>query len=124
MTLFNYLRINALTVHFGNREPCVFMPGINEIDDEVTKLLLNHPMVKALIRDGKLVQMTESKAPNGQRTEADMLAYIPKIFDTKLLKKIIKDDGRNTVVDAAKKQLETIVNPKGSDQKEENEHFN
>lgn len=124
MALLNYSRVNVLTIHFAGCEPCILMPGINEVSAEILKLLLVHPSVNALIREGKLVVIEDQKTSDGKRSVNDMLAYIPKIFDTKLLKKIIKDDGRDQVVQAAKDQLDTIVNPKKPEQgKEENEHF-
>jgi hypothetical protein len=117
------MKVNMLTVHFGDCEPCQFLPGINQVTDTQLKNLLQHPLVKNLIKDGKLVVLNESKNKEGRQDLNEMLSYIPKIFDKKLLKKIIKEEDRVPVLEAAKNQLETISVPKAKEAEPENEHF-
>jgi hypothetical protein len=65
--------------------------------------------------------MMDAQGKDGKRSVEDMLTYIPKIMDVKLLKKIIDTDGRDKVIFAARDQLEAIKNP--SKKADESEHF-
>jgi hypothetical protein len=124
MALLNNLCQQIITVGLRGRDSLTLMPGINEVPDDAVESLKGHPSVASRIRDGKIV-MIESvrQTADGKKTVEDMLAYIPKIYDTKLLKRIIKEDGRQPVVDAAKAQLDMIVSPKKNEGTEQNEHF-
>ena len=52
------------------------------------------------------------------------MVYIPKIFDVKLLKKIIESEDRDIVIKAAKQQLDDIKTPtKVKAEKENADHF-
>ncbi len=125
MNLINYIGLKLITIHLGGHTPVMLLPGINSVDDEELKLISAHPSFKALIKTGKLVVMANSKKlPDGKRTVEDMLEYIPKIFDVKLLKKIIAEDGRINVIEAAKTKLESIVGTKKPAMESEVVHFN
>ena len=123
MPLINYTKVNALTVHFGDCEPCCFLPGINQVSDAHFERLMVHPSFKNLVDQGKAIILRESKHKQRKQEVNERISYIPKIFDTKLLRKIIKEDGRQAVIDAAKEQLESIVLTKSKDENVENDHF-
>ena len=123
MPLLNYLKVNMLTVHFGDCEPCSILPGINQVSDIHFERLQKHPSFNNLIKEGKIVLLKETKVKDGKQEVNEMLSYIPKIYDTKLLRKIIKEDGRELVVSAAKDQLDSIITVKSKDEEQGNEHF-
>ena len=60
---------------------------------------------------------------DGKQQIDEMLKNIPNIFDVKLLKKIIKEDGRDKVIKAAQEQYDLIKNPSKNKEVKENEHF-
>jgi hypothetical protein len=123
MGLVQYSGLNVITIGIANRDSVVLMPGVNEIEDTNLVLLKNHPLFNQRVKDGKITLLTDvKKDESGKNDQHDMLKYIPKIFDTKLLRKIIKEDGRSQVIEAARQQLDSIVSPKKED-KESNEHF-
>lgn len=122
MALMTYTGLNVVTVNLSGNDSVKILPGVNEIEDDLIENFKKHPSVAQRLKDGKFIILSEGKADRKKSVE-DMLAYIPKIYDTRLLKKIIKEDGREDVVGAAKKQLDTIVVSKKEEVKEENEHF-
>jgi hypothetical protein len=67
--------------------------------------------------------LQDNVGKDGKRSIDEMLEYIPKIIDTKLLKKIIQSDGREKVIVAAKSQLDNIKNPPKAKEQAEIEHF-
>lgn len=102
----------------------VLIPGINQIDDEIIRKIKEHPHVKQRVKDDQLQFLSPTKLDKkNNESKEDMLNYIPKIFDTKLLKKLIKEDPREIVVAAAKDQLDKILNPATEDNKGSDEHF-
>jgi hypothetical protein len=123
MALLNFVSKKILTVGLTGTDSVVFMPGINEVDEAKLDVMKKHPGFNQLVKDGKMVILEAQKLEkDGKRTVDDMLEYIPKIFDTKLLKKIIKEDGRNPVTTAAKTQLDSILTP-SKEEKKTDEHF-
>lgn len=98
------------------------MPGINEIEEEILKVIKNYPLFQSRVNKGLVQIMHENIGKDGKRTLEEMLSYIPKIFDTKLLKKIIETDGRDKVTKAASDQLDKIKNPARRDENQD-EHF-
>ena len=122
MALLNYYGKNILGVFRGEGEVIRLFPSINEIDDDVLNYLKNRKDFKALIDSGKIQIMFQKSASDGKTPITEMLANINNIYDTKLLKKIIENDGRDTVLKAAQKQLDIIKTP-GKAKVEENEHF-
>lgn len=123
MALLQYHGMNVLSVGLKEGGVVQLLPGVNEVDDEKFEVIKGHPHFAARMRDGKITVLSvPSKEGDGKQSVEEMLGYIPKIFDTKLLKKLIKSDGRKPVVDAAQKQLDLIAAPKKPQEKED-EHF-
>lgn len=123
MAIINYKGINLITIGFKQGPNAIIMPGINEMSNDVYDKFKQHPSVKARIADGTIQIIDEQKAVS-ERTEAEMVEHMSRIFDTKLLRKLIKEDKRDAVVSAAKAQLETIIGDlKKPEKKDEDEHF-
>lgn len=118
MPLLNYSGKNLFTVYCVGCEPVLFAPGINEVTDHVLECLHKHPGFRGRIEDQSIVIMGEQRGPDGKKTVQDMLKSIPLILREKLLKKIIDEDGREIVIEAAKKQLESIRSSKTENQVE------
>jgi hypothetical protein len=99
------------------------MPGINEIPEGELKTLLLHPLFKWRVEEGIIVVIPESpdKEPDGKKNVKEMQRLIPQIFDHDYLQKIIENDGRERVIEAAKKQLHKISHQ--AEEEEKNEHF-
>ncbi len=123
MALVNYKGINVVTVGLKDGHSVQLMPGINEIENAIYPLFKDHPSVKARIKRNE-IQVIDASKVTGQKTIEEMIEHMPRIFDTKLLRRIIKEDGRPEVAQAAKNQLEAILGgAKKDDKKEDNEHF-
>lgn len=124
MALLNYKGLNIFTVGLVGCENAVLMPGINEIEDNVMVKLKQHPNFNARVKNG-LIQLIEDVKVDkeGKKSEGDLLAMIPRIFDGKLLRKIIKEDGRASVMEAAKNQLDIILGKKEEPKEQSGEHF-
>ncbi len=123
MAIINYKGINLITVGFKIGPNAIVMPGINEMPNDVFEKFKEHPSVQARIASGDIQIIDEQKAV-AERTESEMVEHMSRIFDVKLLRKLIKDDKRSSVVDAAKVQLESIMgDAKKTEKKEEDEHF-
>lgn len=122
MVLVNYTGKNIFTINAKGIEPVRLLPGINEIADSLMPAIKAHPFFASFVKSGNLIMITESKKDaDGKKSIVDMLSYIPNIVDSKYLKKIIDEDGRDQVVRAAQDQLDIV---KGKKSKvEENEHF-
>lgn len=122
MVLVNYTGKNIFTFNAKGTEPIRLLPGINEIADKSWSCIQAHPFYNDFVAKGGLIVLNEPpKDKDGRRSVADLLAYIPNIMDSKLLKKLIEEDGRELVAIAARDQMDII---KGKKQKvEENEHF-
>lgn len=123
MALLNYNGKNTLGVFLAAGDLVRLLPGINEIEDAKLQLMKCHPIFKSIISSGKVQIMHETLGKDGKRPVDDMIRDMPKIVDTKLLKKIVETDGRDKVVQAAREQLEKIKNPSKAKADEENEHF-
>ncbi len=103
------------------------MPGINEVDANDLETIMKLPSVKAREEKG-LIKVIDDGKSAGKKSVEETVAMIPKIFDKKLLNKIIKTDGRPAVIEAAKNQLSLIEvkaddKAKGQDD-EQPMHFN
>lgn len=123
MAIINYKGINLITVGFKIGPNAIVMPGINDMPNDVFEKFKEHPSVKARIASGDIQIIDEQKAVS-EKTEAEMIEHMSRIFDTKLLRKLIKEDKRPAVVDAAKVQLDSIVgDAKKTEKKDEDEHF-
>lgn len=139
MPLINYTEVNLFTINASEPRPKLangkedpdaicktfsvrFLPGVNEVTEEEFSVISKHPVFDSLLDSGKLVVLDEPKGKDGLRTVKEMLNIISKMYDVKLLKKIISTDGRAEVIDAARAQLEYISVPKG-ETKDTNEHF-
>lgn len=123
MALLHYHGLNVLTIGLPTGGSVQLLPGVNEVEDEKFAQVKLHPHFKARVKDKKISVMLENKEEEGKQTVDQMLGYIPNIYDVKLLKKIIKTDGRDKVVEAAEKQLNAISMPKKPREQNENEHF-
>ena len=123
MALVHNKSHQIITVGISDRDTVRLMTGINEVEDFELIELKKHPIFMARVEADKIEIIGDVKiGSDGKKSVESMLKYIPKIFDTKLLRKIIKEDGRDLVVNCAKDQLDTIVNPNPVDQAK-NEHF-
>ncbi len=123
MAIINYKGINLITVGFKQGPNAIIIPGINEMPNDVYDKFKQHPSVKARVLSGQIQIIDEQKAVS-ERSESEMVEHMSRIFDTKLLRKLIKEDKRDVVVSAAKAQLDTIVGDlKKPEKKEEDEHF-
>ncbi len=124
MALVNYNGKNVLGVCKPVSGDIVrLLPGINEVDNEDLKIMKAHPLFQSRMKAGMVQIMAEPADKDGKRTVDEMLTNIPKIFDLKLLKKIVETDGRDKVVQAAREQMEKIKNPSKAKADEEDEHF-
>ena len=123
MAIINYKGINLITVGFKIGPNAIVMPGINEMPNDVYEKFKQHPSVQARIASGQIQVIDEQKAVS-ERTESEMVEHMSRIFDTKLLRKLIKEDKRDAVVNAAKAQLDSIIgDAKKAEKKDEDEHF-
>lgn len=125
MALINYLGTNIITVALEKLNKVTLMPGINEVDNAEFEKMVQNPSFNERIKNGKIIVLDDGKS-QVNRTAADMINLIPKIYDVKLLQKIIKTDGRDDVVKAAKQQMD-LLKVKPDDKKVEKfdvEHFN
>jgi hypothetical protein len=125
MALVNYLGTNIITVALEKLNKVTLMPGINEVDNAEFEKMVQNPSFNERIKNGKIIVLDDGKS-QVNRTAADMINLIPKIYDVKLLQKIIKTDGRDDVVKAAKQQMD-LLKVKPDDKKVEKsdvEHFN
>jgi hypothetical protein len=121
MALVNYKGKNIFTINAKGIEPVRLLPGINEIPDKYMPAIKAHPFYNSFVKDGMFEILSETKDNDGKRSVEDMLKFIPNMVDSRLLKKIISEDGRDVVTRAAQDQLDLI---KGTKKKvEENEHF-
>ena len=125
MALINYLGTNIVTVALDKLAKVTIMPGINEIENSEYEQMIKNPSFKERISNGKIIVLDDGKT-QVNRSIADMLNLIPKIYDVKLLQKIIKTDGRDEVIKSAKQQMD-LLKVKPDDKKVEKsdvEHFN
>jgi hypothetical protein len=121
MVLVTYHGKNLLTVHITSHNSVTFVPGINELTDQQLEDVKKHPLMQTRLESGKIVVMPEGKlGTDGKRSVKDMLAYIPQIFDSKLIRKIIDTDGREQVVRAAQDRLDVL---KGKKEDVSDQHF-
>ena len=118
MALVKYNGKNVYYCNFTSR----LMPGINEIPEGELKALLLHPLFQHRVEEGIIVIIPESpdKEADGKKSVKEMMKLIPQIYDHAYLSRIIDEDGREKVIDAAKKQLHKISHQA---EEEENEHF-
>lgn len=123
MALINYTGKNIFGVFLPSGEPVKLLPGINEVEDEKLQAMKKYPLFQSRVEQGLIIIMMENLAKDGKRTIEEMLSHIPKIFDIKLLKKLIESDGRDKVVHAAREQLDKIKNPAKAKAQEQDEHF-
>jgi hypothetical protein len=119
MTLVKYNALNIFTCN-GIR----LLPGVNEVNEEVLKSLLVHPLFKWRV-DQDIIHIFEvPKEVDGKMSLKDLLKHIPSIFDKELLSEIVKNDGRAPAVKAAKEQIAKISAEKKGDEATNVEHFN
>jgi hypothetical protein len=123
MTLLNYNGKNVLGICMAGGDIVRLLPGINEVSEIDFKSMKSMPLFQSRLRDNLIQVLDEGKEKDGKRTIEEMLSYIPKIFDTKLLKKILETDGRDKVIKAANMQLENIKNPSKAKEEASDEHF-
>lgn len=119
MALVKYNGKNVYYCNFTTR----LMPGINEVSEGELKALLLHPIFQWRVEEGIVVIIPESteKEADGKKSIKEMLKFMPQIYDRDYLNRIIESDGRDKVLEAAKKQLNKI-SPQ-PEKEEENEHF-
>lgn len=84
------------------------LPGINSCDAKELEEVLKLRSVKARVDSGLLKIIDDGKSNAGKKSVEELVSMMPKIFDKKLLAKIIRTDGRAPVTDAAKAQLALI----------------
>lgn len=121
MALLSYTGKNVLGVFLGGGEHVRLLPGVNEVEDGKLSEMKANPIFGAWLKMGKVQIMMDAKGKDGKRSVEDMLSYIPKIMDLKLLKKIVDTDGRDLVILSAKDQIEMIKNP--AKKADDSEHF-
>jgi hypothetical protein len=96
------------------------LPGINKVNDEAWKKALKNPMVKIwrdveewIDDDVKADSKPGPKKPDNNEfaniKESDAIKLISEIFDENELKNIISSEKREAVKEAAKSQLDTIL---------------
>lgn len=121
MVLVTYHGKNLLTVHLTSHTSVTFVPGINELTDQELEGVKKHPLMQKRFESGKVVVMPEGKlGTDGKRSVKDMLSYIPQIYDSKLIRKIIDSDGREQVIKAAQDRLDVL---KGKKEDVSDQHF-
>jgi len=140
MPFINYTELNIFTVNAAEPRPKLangkedadaicksysmqFVPGINEVTQEELAVISLHAGFNAFVESGKLVILEDPKGKDGQRPVREMLSLISKMYDVKLLKKVITTDGRAEVIEAARAQLEVISSPVKGEPKGTDEHF-
>lgn len=124
MALVQYTGRNVFGVGLKGGVLMRLLPGVNEVQDEVLNQAKAHPLFMARVNKGIVKILQDSVGKDGKRSVEDMLTYIPNIFDVKLLKKIMDNDGRSPVIQAAQYQYDTIKNPaKAKADKEDGDHF-
>lgn len=124
MAILKYTGKNVLGICIANDKDThivQLLPGINEVDDAIYDKVKTHPLFKIRLDRGIVTQLNVEK--NVKQSIEDMLVYIPEIYDVKLLRKIINEDGRDRVITAAKDQLDKIKNPKKAAEEAKGEHF-
>ena len=125
MALIQYTGLNVLSCGTPKGDFIRILPGINEIDDKDLQSILQLPSIIARQTKGVLKIISQGKKE--KESQEDILDMIPKIFDKKLLNKLIKTDTRPQVIDAAKAQLDLIQAKKEVKEVENDEqpqHFN
>ena len=86
------------------------LPGFNEVEDGLLKTALNVPLFKWRIEQGIIQIIKSEKQKAGRKSYDQMIELMPKVFDVKLLKRYIKENKNEKLVQAAEKQLEKIKN--------------
>lgn len=122
MALVQYTGKNVFGVFVGAGEAMRLLPGVNEVSDNHLEMSQKLPLFQHRVRNGQILILKSTLGKDGKRSVEDMLDNIPKIFDLKLLKKIIESDGRDQVVKAANSQVESIKNP-AKEKELGSEHF-
>lgn len=91
------------------------IPGVNEVEDSLLLRVLNEPLFKYRVDKGiiELLDKPKSSAKESKKEvkeseEKHLVSLIPDVYDVKLLKKYIEESKDNSVVKAAKKQLNKI----------------
>lgn len=125
--LVQYTGNNVLSCGLARGGFVRILPGITEMDANDLENILKLPSVAARVEKGVLKVIDDGKSA-GKKSVEETIAMIPKIFDKKLLNKLIKTDGRPAVIEAAKNQLSLIEvkaedKAKGQDD-EQPMHFN
>ena len=121
MVLVTYHGKNLLTVHLSSHRSVTFLPGINEITDQELEDVRKHPLMAKRFESGKVKVINDGKlGTDGKRSIKDMLEYLPQIFDSKLIRKIIDTDGREQVIKAAQDRLDVL---KGKKEDVSDQHF-
>ena len=127
MALVQYNGNNILSCGLVKGGFVRILPGINECSAQDLEEISKLPSVAHRIEKGLLKILDDGKSNAGKKPVEEMLEMILKIFDKKLLNKIIKGDGRSQVVEAAKAQLALIevkAEDKAKGQEDESMHFN
>lgn len=121
MALVTYHGKNVLTCHLSDVKSVTLLPGINELTEDDLLTIRKHPLMARRFESGKVTVINEGKlGADGKRSEKEMLEYIPKIYDSKLLKKIIDTDGRERIARAAQDRLDVL---KGKKEDVSEQHF-
>jgi hypothetical protein len=115
MAYINYTGQNVFTFNAVGAEPVQFVPGINEITSAQLDAISLHPAFKSFVDDEKLIVLPETKGKDGERPVKEMLGLIAKMYDAKLLRKLIQADSRAEIQKAAQEQLDSISVPKKDD---------
>lgn len=108
MALVQYNGNNILTCGLAKGGFVRILPGINECTFQELEEIKNLPTVAYRIEKGILTIIDGGKADIKENPEKEMLAMMEKVYDKRLLKKIIRTESRANVVKAAEKQLALI----------------
>lgn len=83
-------------------------PGVNEVSDKELTAMKRHEFFGIHLASGTIQILLDSELEADKKSVNEMLGIINKCYDPKLLNKIIVEDERQEVIEAAKKQLDTF----------------
>ena len=109
MAIVIYKGKNVYQVLRNYGDPILLLPGANEISEADLKTIQDHPTARKKIANGKIV-FNQGSLTDGKKPVSEMLQYISQLYDTKILRTIMRTDGRGEVVEKARVQLENIKN--------------
>lgn len=100
------IKYNGKNILYFNFDVKIF-PGINEVEDAVLDGILAHHCFASRFEKGDLVLVEDGRKGKRkkEKSEEETLKLIGEIYDSELLKKIIKTDKRESVIAAARERI-------------------